>query len=437
MYCYDRGVFQLGKILQKIYFGYWLIVGAFFTEFISVGVQTYVAGPFMIPMSEEFNWTRAEYTLPRTVGGFVTALTGFILGAYLDQRSPRGFMLVGVFILSSALYLLSGITQLWHWVLLNGVALTVGSALIGNLVVNVTLVKWFVDFRGRAIALAAMGVSFAGVILTPLTTWAIDTYSWRIAWQLLALGAIIIVTPAALLMRRAPEDYGLRPDGQSNQDHERGLTKKATVDFDRSLTRAQALKSVTFYWLVIAFTLFTVTIHVMLLQTVPFMTDAGYDRTTAALMITVTSIPAMLAKPIWGWLIDDLQKPRLLAAASSVTSATSLFIIVYSTNTSQLELLISGFLLLGLGWSGMIPLQEVIWASFFGRRHIGAVRGAAIPFMICLGSMAPIGTSYYYDVVGNYDGAIIIVGLANIVSAIIILWIKIPSKNSHTSQAIS
>ena len=133
-------------------------------------------------MSEEFNWTRTEYTLPRTVGGFVTALTGFILGAYLDQRSPRGFMLVGVFILSSALYFLSGITQLWHWVLLNGVALTVGSALIGNLVVNVTLIKWFVDFRGRAIALAAMGVSFAGVILTPLTTWAIDTYSWRIAW---------------------------------------------------------------------------------------------------------------------------------------------------------------------------------------------------------------------------------------------------------------
>ena len=437
MYCYDRGVFQLGKILRKIYFGYWLIIGAFFAEFISVGVQTYVAGPFMIPMSEEFNWTRTEYTLARTIGGFVTALTGFILGAYLDQRSPRRFMLVGAFILSSALYLLSGITQLWQWVLLNGVAITIGSALIGNLVVNVTLIKWFVDFRGRAIALAAMGVSFAGVILTPLTTWAIDTYSWRFAWQLLALGAIITVTPAALLMRRSPEDYGLRPDGRSNQDHERGLTKKATVDFDRSLTRTQALKSGTFYCLVIAFTLFTVTIHVMLLQTVPFMTDAGYDRTTAALMITVTSIPAMLAKPIWGWLIDDLQKPRLLAAASSVTSATALFIIVYSTNTSQLELLISGFLLLGLGWGGMIPLQEVIWASFFGRRHIGAVRGAAIPFMICLGSMAPIGSSHYYDVVGNYDGAIIIVGLANIVSAIIILWIKIPSKNSYASQVAS
>lgn len=433
MHCYDQCIVQLGVTLQKIYFGYWLIIGAFFAEFMSVGVQNYVVGPFMIPMSEEFNWTRAEYTLPRTIGGFVTALTGFIVGAYLDQWGPRRFMLAGALILSLALYFLSEINQLWHWVILNGVVLTVGSALIGNLVVNVTLIKWFVDFRGRAIALAAMGISFAGVILTPLTTWAIDTYSWRFAWQLLALGTFIVVIPAALLMRRTPEDYGLRPDGRSNQDYRKGLTKKATIDFNRSLTRRQALKSRTFYSLVIAFTLFTVTIHVMLLQTVPFMTDAGYDRTTAALMITTISVPAMLAKPVWGWLIDGLQKPRLLAAASSVTSASALFIIVYAANINQLDLLIAGFLLLGLGWGGMIPLQEVIWASFFGRRHIGAVRGAALPFMICLGSIAPIATSYYYDMCGNYDGAIIIVGLANIISAIIILWIKTPEKGRNPS----
>ena len=192
MHCYYQCVVQLGVTLQKIYFGYWLIVGAFFAEFMSVGVQNYVVGPFMKPMSEELNWTRAEYTLPRTIGGFVTAFTGFIVGAYLDQWGPRRFMLVGALILSLALYLLSEINQLWHWVILNGVVLTVGSALIGNLVVNVTLIKWFVDFRGRAIALAAMGISFAGVILTPLTTWAIDTYSWRFAWQLLALGTLIV-----------------------------------------------------------------------------------------------------------------------------------------------------------------------------------------------------------------------------------------------------
>ena len=413
--------------MQKIYYGYWLIIGAFFAEFISVGVQNYIIGPFMIPMIDDFGWTRAEYTLPRTVGGFVTAVTGFIIGSYLDQWGPKKFMFFGALILSLSLYLLSQITELWHWVILNGVILTIGAALVGNLVVNVTLIKWFVDFRGRAIALAAMGVSFAGVLLTPFTTWAIDTYSWRFTWQLLALLTLVLVIPPALIMRRSPEDYGLQPDGRTKGDDQKGLTKNAIVDFNRSLTRRQALSTKTFYWLVIAFTLFTISIQVMLLQTVPLMTDAGYDRKTAALMITVISVPAMLAKPVWGWLIDGLQQPRLLAAVSSLVSASALFIIVYATNGNHLSVLTAGFLLLGLGWGGMIPLQEVIWASFFGRRHIGAVRGAAMPFMICLGSIAPIATSYYYDVVGDYNGAIITVGLANLISSVIILLIKIPS----------
>ena len=418
--------------MRHIYYGYWLILGAFFAEFISAGAQNYVIGPFMIPMTAELGWTRAEFTIPRTIGGFVTAITGFTIGAYVDRWGPKGFMLAGTLILTLALYLLSNITELWHWVLLNGVILTLGAAMIGNLVVNVTLIKWFVDYRGRAIALAAMGVSFAGVLLTPFTTWAIDTYDWRFAWQLLSLITLVMVLPAAFSMRRAPEDYGQRPDGRSLEDYQQGLTQNAINDFNQSLTRREALTSATFYWLVLTFTLFTITIQVMLLQTVPLMTDAGYDRTTAALMITVISVPAMLAKPIWGWLIDGLSQPRHLAALSATTTAFALFIIIYAAQTGLLILIVAGFFLLGLGWGGMIPLQEVIWASFFGRRYIGAIRGAAMPFMIALGSIAPISTSYYYDIVGNYDGAIITVGIANLISAIMIL--VIPNKRGSSSN---
>jgi hypothetical protein len=74
----------------------------------------------------------------------------------------------------------------------------------------------------------------------------------------------------------------------------------------------------------------------------------------------------------------------------------------------------------------MIPLQEVIWASFFGRRYLGAVRSAAIPFTIFLTAGAPIATSYYFDVVGNYNGAILAVGAANLLSAVMILAVKKP-----------
>ncbi|HIG44592.1 MAG: MFS transporter [bacterium] len=411
--------------MRPIYYGYWLIVAAFVAQFIAAGVQNYVIGPFMTPMTEELGWTRAEFTLPRTIGQLVMAFTAFYVGTYVDKLGARSFMLWGTVILAFALYLLAEVSSLWHWVLLNGVILTLGAALVGNLVVNVTLAKWFVEFRGRAVAFAAMGVSFAGVLLTPFATWAIDAFGWRTAWQLLALASFVCVIPAALFMRRAPEDYGLQPDGRSLADVQSGLTQKAVDDFENSMTRREALRSSTFYWLVLAFAFFLITIQVMLLQTVPFMTDAGYDRTTAALMITVASIPALLSKPVWGWLIDGLQ-PKPLASVSAAITGGSLFIIVFATQAHFMPGLILGFSLLGLGWGGMIPLQEVIWASFFGRRYLGAVRSAAMPFTIFLTAGAPIATSYYFDVVGNYDGAILLVGAANLLSAIMILTLREP-----------
>lgn len=412
---------------RPIYYGYWLIVAAFIAQFVSVGAQSYVIGPFMVPMTTELGWTRAEFTLPRTIGQVVMAFTGFFIGSLVDRKGARGFMLGGVVILSVALFLLSKVNALWQWILLNGVVLTIGASLIGNLVVNVTLAKWFVDFRGRAIAFAAMGVSFAGVLLTPFATWAIDLYGWRTGWQLLSIGAFIFVVPTALAMRRSPEDYNLNLDGKSDHQVSQGFAQKAEDDFNNSMTRAQALRSLTFYWLVIAFGMFGITIQVMLIQTVPFMTDAGYDRTTAALMITIASVPALVSKPIWGWLIDGLQ-PKPLASISAAITGGSLFVIVYGAHVASLPILITGFAVLGFGWGGMIPLQEVIWASYFGRRYLGGVRSAAMPFSIMLTAGAPLATSYYYDVFGDYNGAILIVAVANMLSAVLILFLKKPNQ---------
>lgn len=412
---------------RPIYYGYWLIVAAFIAQFVSVGAQSYVIGPFMVPMTTELGWTRAEFTLPRTIGQVVMAFTGFFIGSLVDRKGARGFMLGGVVILSVALFLLSKVDALWQWILLNGVVLTIGASLIGNLVVNVTLAKWFVDFRGRAIAFAAMGVSFAGVLLTPFATWAIDLYGWRTGWQLLSIGAFIFVVPTALAMRRSPEDYNLNLDGKSDHQVSQGFAQKAEDDFNNSMTRAQALRSLTFYWLVIAFGMFGITIQVMLIQTVPFMTDAGYDRTTAALMITIASVPALVSKPIWGWLIDGLQ-PKPLASISAAITGGSLFVIVYGAHVASLPILITGFAVLGFGWGGMIPLQEVIWASYFGRRYLGGVRSAAMPFSIMLTAGAPLATSYYYDVFGDYNGAILIVAVANMLSAVLILFLKKPNQ---------
>jgi len=411
----------------RIYYGYWLIGAAFVAQFVSVGSTNYVIGAFLKPMTSDLGWSRSEFTLSRTLGQFVMAFTGFFVGAYVDRHGGRRLMLAGIAILSTSLFLLAWTETLWQWVLLNGLVLTAGAAMLGNLVVNVSLSKWFVEKRGLAVGLAAMGVSFAGVALTPAMTLAIDAWGWRDAWRVLAAGAAVLIVPVAFVMRRAPEDHGLHPDGKSAEQVAAGHAQRASADFAASMNRREALGTTSFYILVIAFGMFGVTIGVILLQTIPFMTDAGYGRNTASLMITVASVPALISKPFWGYLIDK-SDAKLLAAIGAAVTGTSLVVITFSVRATADLAVYSGFFFLGCGWGGMIPLQEVIWATFFGRRYLGAVRSAAMPFSLILGAGAPLLVSFYFDRVGNYHGALLAVAGLNIASAVMLLTMKSPRR---------
>ena len=412
---------------RLLYYGYWIVLLSFTAQFVTLGIYSYVLGPFMLPMVEALDWTRAEYTIPRAVAQVVMGVTGFFIGAYVDRFGGRRLMLTGASVLVVALALHSTVSELWHWVLLNGLILTIGCALAGNLVVNVTIAKWFVERRGRAVAWSAMGVSFAGVVVTPAITWVIDGYGWQHAWLALAVASGVILFPVAALMRRAPEDHGLHPDGKTDAEIAAGGGARAAADFAMSLTRAQALRTFSFYGLVVTFGFFTMNIVVMLLQSVPYLTDAGYGRDEAAFLIVIASIPAMVSKPIWGFFIDRL-RPKPLAALGAGVTGGALFVIVFAVSGGWSFGVYLGFFLLGTGWGGMIPLQEVIWASYFGRRYLGAVRSAGLPISLLFGALAPLAVSYYHDIVGAYDGALLVVAGLNVMSGVMLLFVPPPKQ---------
>ena len=62
---------------------------------------------------------------------------------------------------------------------------------------------------------------------------------------------------------------------------------------------------------------------------------------------------------------------------------------------------------MGVGWGGLLPLQEVIWASFFGRRYLGSVRSTAMPFTFGMSALGPVLVAYYYDIAGDYNMALV------------------------------
>ncbi len=408
-----------------IFYGYWLVGAAFIGQMVSAGMQSYIFGAFLKPMADDLDWTRAEFTLARTVGMVVTALIGLYIGGAVDRRGGRLLMQVGIVVLAVALFACSYVTELWQWIVLNGVILSIGAAMIGNLVVNVTLAKWFVEKRGRAVGFAAMGVSFAGITIAPLCTLLIDEFGWPAAWRILAAGSLVLILPISFLMRRAPEDYGLHPDGKTEAQVAAGGGARAAADYASSFTRAEAIRTPAFYLVVFAFGLGVLSVATIVVQTIPYMTDAGYSARTAALMVTLPSIPSFALKPVWGYLIDRTDVQRL-SVIGFIIAAISLTVIVFSVRAGFTPGVFIGFFFLGCGWGGYIPLQEVVWAAFFGRRYLGAVRSAALPITLAIGAVSPLLTSLYYDVVGNYDGAFLGIAVCALIAVVLMLLAKKP-----------
>ncbi len=420
---------------RGIYYGYYLVVVAFIAQFVSAGSQNYITGPFLTPMTTELDWSRSEYQLSRTIGQFVMAGIGLYVGGLVDRKGGRVLMQVGAVVLGISLFATSFVQNQWEWWLVNGLAITSGAALIGNLVVNVTLSKWFVEKRGRVVGFSSMGVSFAGVFLVPATTVLVDSVGWRTAWQVLGVAIFLLIFPVSFLMRRAPEDYGLHPDGKSAAEVARGGGQAAATDFASSMTRSQALRTSSFYLIVFAYGFGALSIGVMLAQTIPYMTDAGYSRTFAALMITLTSIPAMLTKPVWGYLVDKIDA-RALSATGFLINAVSMVAIVFAVRSGSHSAVFASYTLLGFGWGGLIPLQEVVWGSFYGRRYLGSVRSAGLPFSLIVGASAPSITTLYFDKIGNYDGAFLAIAGFAILATVLILLARKPARiDSRVSTA--
>ncbi len=113
---------------------------------------------------------------------------------------------------------------------------------------------------------------------------------------------------------------------------------------------------------------------------------------------------------------------------SALLTGASLLVIVAAVSNGWTAMVYAGFFLLGWGWGGMIPLQEVTWASYFGRRYIGSVRSAGMPFSIGLSALAVQAVPFYYDRVGDYNGAFVAIAVSCLVSSVMMLFVKKPAK---------
>lgn len=412
---------------RPVFYGWVVVAAAFMAQFIAVGVQTSVAAVFAPEMVDEFGWTRTQFFAADTIGQLILMVVGLLLGPRIDRFGARPIMLCAAAVCIPALVVMSQVDEYWQYVLVRGVFIVTAASVSGFLVVSIAVSKWFVVKRGQALGWTSMGVSMAGLIWPTFTAAVlIEPLGWRTAWVVLAACYAVIFIPSALLMRRRPEDYGMLPDGGPTQ-LKPSQVQAADHDDVTSLTRNEALRSSSFYLIVLIFGISVVGIYAILLNGVFFLREHGLSSTQAPLAVGAFSLFSMLTKPPWGWALDRWDT-RVVGFVSFTLGAVGFVLVINAGPTGNWWLIAATLAVMGAGIGGNIPIQDMFWAEYFGRRYLGAVRAVGFPVAMGISAMTPILVALAYDVIGSYDYAFYVCSGLWAASACLCMLLRLPAK---------
>jgi sugar phosphate permease len=326
-----------------------------------------------------------------------------VIGRLIDRFGVRVLLPVTMLLAGLAMVGLSTLTQEWELVAIFALIGLTGMAGGGSLVTSVPIAKWFVRRRGLAMSITTLGLSIGGVIFAPLTQVLINGYGWRNAWLILAaLGVGIIIPVALIFLRRQPEDIGLLPDGVAIERRSSGSshTPLAAHDTEVSLTLNDVIRTTAFWRLVFVFSVVMLGQSTMSVHRLPSFMDRGIDPTLVSYAVSLDAAAAAVSLFAFGFLADRFQVRYLGACGFCMVAAG----IVVTLNAYAAPTMFAATLFWGLGIGGNLLLQNYIWAQYYGRHNLGAIRGFVYPITLVFGGIGAPIAGYVRDITGSYDG---------------------------------
>ena len=416
----------------KFFYGWTIVAVGFLAHIASAFSISSTLSVFLKPLSNDLGISRGVFSLIRSGEILIGAAAAPLVGTLIDRHGGRWLMAAGGLIAGAGFLLLGQARDFWQFLLFRWLLISPGDALMGGMVVNVSISRWFVRMRGRALALAGMGHGLAKVGMPLLAASLIVHTGWRAAWVVFGvLTLVLVVAPSLLFMRRRPEDMGLLPDGRSRAQHDSGapaneddLARARAAIADVAWSRREALRTPAFWLIITTFGVAHVGVTGLNLHVFAFVSDQGHPAMVAALVMSIIAFMQFSTPMVWGLLAERSDIGRLIMAKFLIQAAG----IFLALSTPGLLSLYAGFFLYGIGMGGTSILAEMIWANYFGRISLGKIRGMGSLLTHAFSAGGPPFFGLLFDFTQSYDLSFsIFIGLL-IVSAFLSLLLRPPKK---------
>ena len=410
------------------YYG-WVVLGAAAVgAFAATGIAQLVLGAIQGLIFEDTGWNRSTIAYAVTAGTWTSGLLTPLVGRLADRYGPRPLMPLAALVVGVCFFALAGVQAVWHFYAAYIVGRAIANPNLIGVVPRTVAVNFFRRRRNLTLGLTSMARPVGGAVNIQLISAVAHVYSWRVAYRFLGAFAFALVVPLWLLMRRSPEDIGLRPDGDPPPRYI-GVQPvpvaggEAGGDGELAWRPGQALQTRTFWLIVVADSLGILTAGAVSFQAVLYLRDSGLSQPAAALAMSLSALLGAFVNPGWGHLSDRHSARKLAIFALLATSAvTSLFLV---TDSGMLGFVV--LVLWGTASGGLNILGNMMLAQYFGRRSFGSISGLMGPFQLGFLGLGPTFGAVLFDLTDSYMGLFAFGVASYALAALVVYWVRTPT----------
>ena len=410
------------------FYGWIIIAVTFVTMAIGVNART-AFSLFFPPIIDEFGWERGITAGAFSFGFVVSAVVSPLIGRLMDRLGPRSVMELGVALMAGGLLLAPLTTQPWHLYLTIGVLVGAGSICLGYSGQSLFLPNWFIRRRGLAIGLAFAGVGIGSVTLLPWTQWMIDHSGWRTACTAIGLLVLVVLAPINLLLRKQPEDLGLRPDGDAAASAASVKPVSNIVDPDWASidwTLRRALRTARFWWLAIGYAGGLYIWYAVQVHQTRYLLDIGFSANVAVWALGAVSLLGIPGQILLGHVSDRVGREWIWSASCAgfaICFAALIALAQYPTLPLVYLMVVSQG---ALGY-GLTSIMGAVVVEIFQGKHYGSIFGTIMVAALAGGAAGPLVTGVLHDLWGNYTLAFAI-GIGVSALSALAIWLAAPGK---------
>jgi MFS family permease len=389
--------------MRRIHYAWLVAAVALVTLVTSAGMRA-TTGVLIVPLQDEFGWSRATIGFAVAINLVVYGLGGPFAAAFVERYGIRRVITVAALGVATGASLSTLMTAPWQLDILWGVVNAAATGAISVPLAAIVANRWFVRRRGLVTGLLTANNAAGQLIFLPVLAFVVTHWGWRYAAGTVAVVAIVLVLPLALLvMRDRPYDLGIAPYGGT--ELEPPPPAASGNAFATTVRTLLDVRHSTPFWLLAGsfFICGASTNGLIGTHLIPAAMDHGYGEVAAASLLATIGVFDLVGTLASGWLTDRYD-PRMLLAWYYGLRGLSLLALPYAFGAHRFGLILF-VVFYGLDWVATVPPTVALTAELFGRERLGIVFGWIFASHMAGAALAAWGAGAIRTWFGGYGWA--------------------------------